>query len=330
MAETITAAAVQIHAKPGCLTDNLAHVEQLAESAFASGANIVALPEFFTGAVVSGAPVAQTVLPAAANAARELLCRLSRRYNGLIGGSFLVADGDEIYNRYHLAEPDGTVHWHDKDRPTMWENAFYTGGHDDGVFATGFGDVGAAVCWELIREQTLARMHRRVGLAMTGTHWWGLPANWPGSNRLLGPLARCNRYLSEQAPAEFARRLGAPVLQASHSGPLNGSFYLAPGLDWRVHYQTTFVGATQIVDANGSVLAGRNTHDGPGVVTAAITIGARDPVIAPEPTRYWVPRLPLMHRLYWRHQNAVGRSLYRRRGRADGLAGARANGESAP
>jgi hypothetical protein len=71
----------------------------------------------------------------------------------------------------------------------------------------------------------------RVGVAVTGTHWWTMPSNWGRIvERSLAPLGQFNRYLSENAPSEFARRLGAPVLQASHCGKFRTGFLLAPGL----------------------------------------------------------------------------------------------------
>ena len=249
-----------------------------------------------------------------------MLRQLAARYRGWIGGSMLVARGDDVYNAYHLVEPDGTVHVHDKDLPTMWENAFYRGGGDPGLFATGLGTLGAAVCWELIRAQTLRRLAGRVELAVTGTHWWSLPENWPG----LGPLAalaQYNRYLAEQAPVEFARHLGVPVLQASHAGTLRGDFLVLPGVDWSLPYVTRFVGTTQIVDATGHVLASRQTSEGAGFVCAEVTPGAV-PVVAATPDRYWLPALPFVHRAYWHHQNAVCRSYYRRHGRRRGLTAA--------
>lgn len=312
-------AAVQIEGRAGRLADNLAQVEELAAAAFAGGARLVALPEFFTTPLITGAPSSDAVLPARANPALDMLLRLARGHDGFIGGSFLVADGGEIYNRYHFVQPDGRVFVHDKDLPTMWENAFYTGGSDDGVFETDLGGVGAAVCWELIREQTVARLKGRIGLAITGTHWWDMPDNWPLVPTLLGPLSQFNRYLSEQAPVEFARRLGVPVLQASHSGTLRGDFHLLPGFDLRLPYATRFVGATQIVAADGQVLASRNAMEGPGWVAAEVELGAVAPRVPAQPSRFWIPRLPLLHRLYWHHQNWVGRSLYRRRGRRAGL-----------
>lgn len=317
--DTLAVAAVQIEAAPGRVADNLAQVERLARDAFAAGARVVALPEFFTTPLITGAPVSAAVLPAAANPALDLLRRLASEYGGDIGGSFLVADDGEVYNRYHYVAADGRVFTHDKDLPTMWENAFYTGGSDDGVFDTGAYRVGAAVCWELIREQTVARMQGRVDFAITGTHWWDMPDNWPVIRSALAPLSRRNQALSDGAPGEFARRLGVPVIQASHSGRLRGDFHMLAGRDLSLPYATRFVGATQIVAADGQVLARRDTREGAGWIAADIEVGSAQAQPAAAPKRYWIPRLPLLHRLYWHHQNWAGRSLYRRGGRAAGL-----------
>src|SRR5699024_8873297 len=125
--------------------------------------NIIALPEFFPSPLPCKPEVHNSVLPPE-NAAKQLLVDTATTHGVTIGGSMLIAEGDAIYNRYHLVEPDGTVHVHDKDLPTMWENCFYGSGNDDGVFDTQLGGVGAAVCWELIRTQTVKRMQNRVGL----------------------------------------------------------------------------------------------------------------------------------------------------------------------
>ncbi|KZS67386.1 hypothetical protein A4G26_27185 [Mycobacterium kansasii] len=202
----------------------------------------------------------------------------------------------------------------------MWENCFYIGGDDDGVFETELGGIGAAVCWELIRTETLSRMTGRVGLVITGTHWWDLPGNWPAVPYLLRSGARGNRKLSEQAPVDFARRLGVPVIQASHCGTLAGDFYLAPMWDARLPYRTTFVGATQIMDGWGRVVAQRNTQEGPGVVVGEVQLGqVRTAGSIAVPDRFWIPKLPVLHRLYWAHQNWACKGMYQRVGRTKGL-----------
>lgn len=318
---TVRAAAVQFQGVVGDVAENVARLENMIDEAARNGASVIGVPEFATSPLPFRPEAHRSVLPTD-NAAADMFRSAARRHGCYIGGSMLVADAGMIYNRYHLWEPDGRLHTHDKDLPTMWENAFYGPGHDDGFMETGMGRVGAAVCWELIRAGTVRRLKSRVDVMMTGTHWWSMPENWGAAvNGILGPLSQYNRYLSENAPREFARRVGAPVLQASHCGPLRTDFMLLPGLDVSVPYDTHYVGATQIVDADGSVLAEWHTHRGPGIVYAGIRLGAQDPV-EPLEASFWIPRLPLAHRLYWHHQNACAKSYYRRIGLRVGLAAA--------
>lgn len=314
-------AAIQIQGTPGAVDDNLERISKQIEQAVADGAEIIALPEFFPSPLPFKTEVHASVLPPD-NPARQLLLDTATTHGVTIGGSMLIAKDDAIYNRYHLVEPDGSVHLHDKDLPTMWENCFYGPGNDDGVFDTAIGGVGAAVCWELIRTQTVQRMQQRVGLALTGTHWWTMPSNWGRiTDAALKRLGTTNRGLSDQAPSQFAQVLGAPVVQASHCGEFDTDFMLAPGLGGKLPYHTEFVGATQIVNAQGTVLARRDTREGPGIVMADVAIGQQQPVNT-LPNRFWLPKLPLFLHAYWHHQNLCGKSYYRRQGRAAGLAAA--------
>jgi predicted amidohydrolase len=318
----LRAAAVQLEAAPADAAENLRRLETLVAEAVRGGARVIALPEFMSSPIYLGSGAEFAVQPRDGRLL-EALQRWAQRDRVMIGGSWLTADGDEVYNRYHLVEPDGRVHRHDKDLPTMWERAFYTFGRDDGRFETALGSVGTAVCWELIRTQTVRRL-QGIQLAMTGTHWWTPPENWgPLSGLIRGlSLFQYNRYLSEQAPVEFARRLGCPVLQASHCGAFTADFLLLPYLDSSLPHRARYVGHTQIVDAGGHVLAMRRQEEGPGVVLADITPAAVTPAV-PLETRFWVPELPLFHRAYWHQQNLASRPWYTRHGRAAGLASAR-------
>lgn len=317
---TVRAAAVQLQGVVGDVPENLRRLEVLITEAVGRGAELIAVPEFATSPLPLTARTYEAVLPPD-NAAVAMLRRIATGHRVRIGGSMLIADGGEIYNRYHFVEADGTVHVHDKDLPTMWENAFYAPGHDDGRFVTSDGEVGAGVCWELIRGQTVRRL-RGVDVMMSGTHWWTVPENWGRAvSAATGALAQYNRYLSENAPVEFARLLGAPVLQASHCGRFRTDFLLSPGCPASVPYETRFVGATQIVASDGTVLAARSTEDGPGVVVADVVTGAREPVRAPADD-FWIPHLPVLLRAYWHQQNLAAKWYYRSRGRALGLAAA--------
>src|SRR5699024_6388631 len=161
----------------------------------------------------------------------------------------------------------------------------------------------------------------RVDLVLTGTHGCAVPANWAPGGRVFTTVARRNQRLSESAPAELARRLGVPVVQASHCGRFRTPLGLIPGSRVTVPYLTHYVGATQIVDSGGRVLAWRSTAEGPGVVVADVETGPRPPRTQIGP-RFWTPRLPWLIRAYWWQQNAVATRYYRDTGRAAGLAAA--------
>lgn len=320
-----TIAAIQIETRIGDAPHNIRLAEQMATEAAKHGAEIIALPEFFTSAIAPDDRAYSAVL-ASGNSAIDMLTRVATKHGVWIGGSMLLEENGEVYNRYVFVEPSGAKHAHDKDLPTMWENAFYVGGHDDGCWDTDLGGIGAAVCWELIRSQTVTRLRGRVGLVMTGTHWWTLAENWPalGPRRgLLAGLGAKNQRLSREAPSEFAKRIGAPVVQASHCGTFAGRYRVASGSDVGLPYRTHFVGATQIVDAHGTVLASRSATDGPGIVYQKVDVGAITPATELQDDRFWIPELPWLIRRYWDHQNWVNRSVYARRGRALGLKNAR-------
>ena len=307
---TVRVAAVQIAGRVGDLAYNLQQAETLASEALAKGAKIVALPEFFTTPCFVHPRVTDAIVDAE-NPAKQLLVRLARQNGAYVGGSMLMRRGDDVYNTYCLAGPDGGVQTHDKDQPTMWENGYYVAGADDGVVDTEYGTAGLAVCWELVRWRTIRRFAGRVRFAITGNQWWSGADNWLGTDSLFAATKQYNRYLSENAANEFARLLGVPVLHASHSGNFDGRCLLAPGLNATVRYASEFVGRTQIVDAGGRVVAARNAAEGPGVVVGDIEIGdVAQP--APRTDRTWIPSLTLIHLTNWYHQNACGRSYYRR------------------
>jgi hypothetical protein len=93
----------------------------------------------------------------------------------------------------------------------------------------------------------------------------------------------------------------------------------------RVPYHTSFVGCTQIVDATGRVTAARNTCEGPGVVHGVIEIDPAPvmvPATSPDEDPFWIPKLTRSEKFYWKYQNHVCKSVYRRFGRRLGLAAA--------
>ncbi|CRZ17308.1 carbon-nitrogen hydrolase family protein [Mycolicibacterium neworleansense] len=300
----VLAAAVQLEAVVGAVDANLCAAERLADEAGTAGAKVIALPEFFSTGIGFVEELKDAALPPDGEAT-ALLCRLARRHQALVGGSFLCRDPDgNVRNAYIAANPEGVIGRHDKDQPTMWENAFYVGGNDDGVLSNGDYQIGAAVCWELMRTGTARRLRSRIDLAMTGSGWWSIPA-WP-PRMLFERWERNNSATARAAAASFAKYVGAPVLHAAHAGTLTCPMPWLP-----VPYEGRFEGSTLIADAQGTVVAERRADEGEGVVLAEIEIGRRPPALEP-PDRYWLHSRGALATATWHYQRLHGKRWYRR------------------
>lgn len=301
---TIKAAAVQMAPKLGDADANLAQAERLAREAIAAGADWIVLPEMFTSAAAFHPDMLTAIRPIDGAPAR-LLQDLARRNRVTIGGSFLARDGDDVYNAFLLALPDGSLRRHDKDFPTYWETCYYVGGNDDGVLETPIGPVGVALCWEMVRAGTVQRLAGKVRLLLAGSTWWTLSDDAPGDH----PLRALNRRMLQETPPRMARLLGVPVIHGSHAGPFSG--YDSPELP-DVPYDSRYLGGTMIVAATGEVLARRSLEDGPGCVTAELRIAEAASPSEPLPDHFWLPEeMPPEWQDAWERWFPRGEDYYR-------------------
>jgi predicted amidohydrolase len=292
-------AAIQMKATVADVDANLAQASDLVAQAADAGADWIVLPEFFTTGIAFEPRLADCAL--APDGA--FLAEQARRHGKVVGGSLLVRDDDgHVRNAFFLATPeDGVVGRHDKDLPTMWENAFYVGGDDDGVMHARGLDVGAAVCWEFMRSQTARRLRDRVDVVLGGSGWWSIP-EYPGTAR----MEAANERQAVGAPIAFARLVGAPVVHASHAGRL-----ACPGFGFVLPYRGHFEGGASITAADGTVLAQRSWREGAGVVVADLE-PARRPPLDEVPARFWLHRRSPLAVYAWNVQRHLGRRHYER------------------
>jgi len=301
---------VQLEVALGNVERNLVESERLVREAVAAGAELVALPEFFTTGAAFVPELADAVLPPD-GAATAMLTRVAGEEGIWLGGSFLCRDADgEVRNAFILAGPGGEVLGrHDKDIPTMWENSFYVGGADDGVIDAGPFVAGAAVCWEFMRSATARRLAGRVDVVIGGSNWWSVPA-WPPRG-LTRRMEERNARTALQAPSAFARLVGAPVVHAAISGAIRCQMPELP----IVAYRGRFEGGALVAAADGDVLALRRDEEGSGVAVAEIDVGRAQPA-DPIPNRYWLHRRGLLPAIAWSTERLHGRRWYRRHVRA--------------
>lgn len=304
----IRAAAIQVEARVADIPWNIEHASRLVDEAVKRGAELVALPEFFTTCIIYDERVFGCSLPQE-NPALDMLKEKARRHGIHVGGSYLEMRDGDVYNTYVFVEPDGTVHRHDKDLPTMIENAFYVGGRDTGLMQTSLGPVGAAVCWETVRTQTVKRLRGKVGLLMTGSHWWSEPGwKWLGQRAV--DMHEGNARMMERTPGTFAALIGAPLLHAAHASVIEGGLLVLPGTRLTAPMRTRLMGETQIVGGDGTLLQRRRYQEGAGVLVDDIVLGCTTPR-AEIPPRFWIPKFSPMLYFQWYHQNAAGKSAYR-------------------
>ncbi len=281
-AEKLKVAAIQMAPKLADVESNLAQAENLMREAIRRGAEWILLPEAFTSAAAFHEDMVRAVRPLDGAPAR-LLEGMAREAGVVAGGSFFARDGDHVYNSFLLVFPDGTKFRHDKDYPTYWETCYSEKGSDDGVLSTPVGPVGVALCWEMVRSGTAARLSGKVRMLLTGSTWWTLPDDASADH----PLRAVNLNMLRESPPRLARMLGVPVVHASHAGPFQG--FDSPELP-DVPYRSVYLGETMITDATGKLIARMGIGDGAGVITADIVLPA-DPMPSEAiPDRFWLPK----------------------------------------
>lgn len=297
----------------GAVSENLARVEDLIRDAHREHApDVILAPEACTSPNVFARVLRDTALPVDGQAF-QLLTRLARELDCVVGGGFLAVRGKHAYGTYVLAEPDGSAHLHDKDQPSAWESNFYRGGDDDGVVrsSTLGVTVGLASGWELARYRTAKRVREREArVVLGGMCWPSMPSNWPGplGTWMTSEHQRWSRQQRE-LPGQVARITGVPVAMAAHVGPIVGDTPMVPGLPW----PTTMLGESQICDRDGTVLARLAQEDGEGHVAADVDLSAPPRPSAPLRDRLWIPDMTRVATtgIAWHGMNAHGSIWYR-------------------
>ncbi len=296
-------AAIQMTIRHGKVDENLTTAEKLIKRAILKGAKWIVLPEFFTTGYGSGND------PAQLDAARpidgeptEMLKRMAAQGECAVGGSFLAQRQGDTYNTFVMATPDGSVHTHDKDAPSTGDEASnYVGRIDDkGLLDVGEFQIGAALCWELMRFRTARRLRGKVDLVLAGTAYFE-------DEEFDDALKKQTRDFLRRKPGQFARLVGAPVVLASGVGRAEIGSYDNPNGQVKIE----FLGASQIVNASGETLAMRSQADEEGIVVADIEMG-RFPPLDELVDRLWIPEVPQFYNDVFFENTRKGAEVYKK------------------
>lgn len=306
--ETRRVVAVQLAVEFGEVERNLGHIADIVgQAAREHHPDMIFLPEVSTTPNLAHHVMADCIRPVDGGPLAAYRA-LAREYGCIVGAGALTIRGRDARNTYYVCEPDGAVHLHDKDQPSMWENVTYAGGHDEGVVQTADGPIGCANGFEWVRARTAARLRSRVRLVAGGMCFPSFP-KWRATKPYFWDREHATMLeFARESPGRMARVVGAPAVHPSHVGDVVMETPFAPRIPW----PTILVGETQITDERGAILERLAYEDGEGYVAA--DVAWRDPVpLDPVPPRFWMTTIPLSVQAIWHIENTRGRALYRLR-----------------
>lgn len=283
---------------------NMKTAENRIKEAILEGTELVLFPEFFT----SGFAFTPKLLEAVVKYENPQikLTEWAKKYNVIIGGSFLEFKGEDTFNTFSLTFPSGEIFTHSKDIPTVLEGYCYTNGDENSVFETPIGNVGVALCWEQIRWNTVKRMSGKIDLLLAGSCWWGFCKY---DSKELYDLNDENHSIALNAPIELAKILKVPVVHASHFANFTGLNFSKGDKE-----QTrTIFGATQVINDEGKVIERRLYNEESGLVTAEVKYNTNAKVSEKIKTKeYWIPKMPEILLKEWDRLNPICAEYYKK------------------
>jgi N-carbamoylputrescine amidase len=207
--QTVRVAAIQVVSHDGAVEANLARATTLVAEAAAGGARLVLCPEFLAAGYRYDESIWESGERRAADRALadDALAAAHRIY---IGASYLEAEGDDFFNTFTLAAPDGSIAGRvRKESLPACEGWYFKGCKLPKTIDTALGRIAVGIC----QDNHTARFMRRI--ADTSPDLILMPHSAP-CVPFVDALMRDN--LSEVGPF-YAREFGVPVVreQGAHA-----------------------------------------------------------------------------------------------------------------
>jgi N-carbamoylputrescine amidase len=280
--QTVRVAAIQVISHDGAIAANLARATPLVAEAAAGGAQLVVCPEFLAAGYRYDESIWQSGEPRGGPTERWL-AELAAAHRIYIGASYLEADGDDFFNTFTLAAPDGSIAGRvQKESLPMFEGWYFKGCKLPKTIDTALGRIAVGIC----QDNHTARFMRRIADASPDLIL--MPHSAP-CIPFVDALMRDS--LSEVAPF-YAREFGAPVVLVNKARTRTRS--PMPGVPL-VRLRMTFPGMSTIADSDARVVA--QLPDREGIVIGDVTLDPARKRCPTVPTGYWsrppvrIPRL---------------------------------------
>lgn len=308
----IRVAAIQMECAPGMVEANLSRAAALVEQAVGQGAQLVLLPELVPGGYRLTEEIWDNAEPAGRGRSVEWLRQFAGRFGIHLGMSLLEADGEDFFNAFYLAAPDGTIAGRvRKQPPASIEAYFYRAGEDSHVIETQWGQVGVGICYENLLACRMTELFAgKVDMVLQPTSAARPMAAFPIRRR----DAQAFDSMLADGTRDYALALGVPVVMANKSGPL-----VTPLPGGLPPQDTRFPGLSAIVDGDGQVKAMLGEEE--GVIVADVTLDEdRKSPVTPRAYGRWCLKVPWYAFLWpltqWMGERSyVGNSRRRQRAR---------------
>jgi N-carbamoylputrescine amidase len=265
-------AAIQVVSRDGAIDANLARATTLVRDATAAGAQLLVCPEF----LAAGYRYDESIWKSGeqrGGPTESWLAEMARMHRIHIGASYLEADGDDFFNTFALAAPDGNIAGRvRKESLPAYEGWYFKSCKLPKTIDTSIGRIAIGIC----QDNHTARFMRRI--ADDSPDLILMPHSAP-CVPFVTALMRDN--LSEVAPF-YAREFGVPVVLVNKARTRTRS--PLPGVPF-VRVPFTFPGMSTIADSDARVVA--QLPDREGIVVGDVAL---------DPAR---KRRPAVPRGYW-------------------------------
>ena len=300
---TLRVAAVQMECRNGDVDGNLRRATHWVDSAAGQGAQLVLLPELFSTGFELNAHAWQSA-EAQGGATERWLSEMARRHGAHIGGSYLEARGDDFFNTFAFAAPEGRIVGRvRKSHPCSVEAYVFAAAQDCHVLETDLGRIGVVICY----EGSLRAVWDDILASDPDLVLMPLSAPSPAKNFFYSDNRIAAYHASFSACAtQCAESFGIPHLMANKWGE-----WISDLPSFWPRMQSRFPGFTHIADSDGRELA--RVEQGENVVVADVWLdrSRKHLGLPPEKDRFnpWVGDVPGDYKLFGWFE-ALGRRWY--------------------
>lgn len=290
--QSLQVAAVQMVSENGRRESNLERAARLVSQAARAGAKLALLPELFSGGYWLDEQAWDTA-EAEDGPTEAYLREAARRHALYLGGSYLQASGEDFFNVFALATPDGEIAGRvPKQQAASVEAYLFRGQPSSHLIVTELGRIGVGICYDNAFRSTAEALLR--GDADIALMCFSAPT--PQQTWLYGPRqVQAFRASFRHGAQNYARMLGIPAVQVNKSGPWSSklpAFFPAQS--------SRYDGLSEIADSTGEIVAGLADEESIIVGTVTLDPALKKHALAPGYTRHgrWIAPVPAVFKLF--------------------------------